>query len=453
MANEPKLRKKNIEDYEDRVTILEGGTPEPHSNTMTKPELEDLGDRITVLEGGTPGEHSNPMRFEFFTSVEDRVEELEDGDSFSVIFETHLAKEGPGKLTLKDNVTFPEKYWDTNNTEHVLKDINSMTLKLDGHKLTYLRYVDSDRFWFSLPSDELAEIVSKYGTSFEGCPVEILAPAGIFELNGAKSKAVNMNEAYGVEHKPLWLVVPAEQTNYTLTYDYNGAKDPDGASISEGDSYPEGTGVELTLDPTHSGWIIPDGKEFAGWTTVKGADYTKVTHIVLDSDITVYALWIDAEPTLTNITPRETLNGVWVKPTVTINTSDPIVSDIYSRIGSSPSAAFYYDQETLGPITLSGGSDDAYILNLHISDSAAQMNISYTRHHGESSSVSGGRQNVYYISGYAQDEQGHTIDLSTITRPVYIPLLFEAPQYVDELVPSEDCADFACMFLFKETNE
>lgn len=453
MANEPTLRKSDIEDLEDRVTILEGGTPEPHSNTMTKPELEELDDRITVLEGGTPGTHTNPMRFEFFTSIEERVENIED-NTFDVVFETHLESEGPGHLKLKDNVDFPEEYWtDGSGDSFELKDIENLTLKLDGHQLSRVAYVVSFGFYFSLPSDELAEIISKYGTSFEGCPVEIKAPEGIFELNGAKSKAINLNELYAVEHKPLWLVIPAGPTNYTLTYDYNGAKDPTGASISEGDSYPAGTDVELTLDPSQSGWVIPDGKEFAGWTTVKGADYTKVTHIVLNSNITVYAFWTDAEPNLVNISVDEEVEGVWIKPEVEIDVNDPYNQQIYEKldneehlnslvVGKSSAS-----QTTIGSTRIELGCTD-YSLQTEYTDNGHSITITYSRNETATTLIPNDK---YKLSGTAYVD-GKSIDLGTITRPIYLPITSKDTMSFTDSVESDNSAAFVCKFFFREDN-
>jgi hypothetical protein len=90
MANEPKLRKKNIEDYEDRVTVLEGGTPESHSGTITKKEIENLEDRVTTLEGGTVRPHHNTMRIEEVIGLGGRIEDLEDAPTkFTITYDVN----------------------------------------------------------------------------------------------------------------------------------------------------------------------------------------------------------------------------------------------------------------------------------------------------------------------------------------------------------------------------
>lgn len=209
MANEPALKIDDIFDIDDYLNELEGKDPEVHSGTLRKEDLDDINDRAVELvpeyQPTTTGiSLKNLIDIKSNTIDKDNIQ-----DSFSVIFETHLENNGPGVLTLKDAVTFPEKYWDNANTAHKLKDVDSMTLKLDGNRLTNLSYVDNLGFTFNV-SGGLEVLVSKYGVTLVGCPVEIIAPEGVFELNGSKSKAINITEVYGTENKPLWLVVPAE---------------------------------------------------------------------------------------------------------------------------------------------------------------------------------------------------------------------------------------------------
>ena len=82
----------------------------------------------------------------------------------------------------------------------------------------------------------------------------------------------------------------------TLTLDYNGGKSQEG---------PEGVGsVEVELDKgtvytltdpaADPDFVIPDGKNFDGWSTVKDDTETKIegTSVTVNENMTLYILWV-----------------------------------------------------------------------------------------------------------------------------------------------------------------
>ena len=82
----------------------------------------------------------------------------------------------------------------------------------------------------------------------------------------------------------------------TLTLDYNGGKSQEG---------PEGVGsVEVELDKgtvytltdpaADPDFVIPDGKNFDGWSTVKDDAETKVegASVTVNENMTLYILWV-----------------------------------------------------------------------------------------------------------------------------------------------------------------
>lgn len=71
-----RLSVENLIDDENRVTVLEGDTPEEHSGTLTYNELTELDDRITVLEGETPEEKE--LRINDLLYFDDRITALEE---------------------------------------------------------------------------------------------------------------------------------------------------------------------------------------------------------------------------------------------------------------------------------------------------------------------------------------------------------------------------------------
>ena len=91
-------------------------------------------------------------------------------------------------------------------------------------------------------------------------------------------------------------VPPAPVEKVTLTLDYNGGKSQEG---------PEGVGsVEVELDKgtvyiltdpaADPDFVIPDGKNFDGWSTVKDDAETKVegTSVTVNENMTLYILWV-----------------------------------------------------------------------------------------------------------------------------------------------------------------
>ena len=97
-----RLSVNNLIDTENRVTVLEGETPEEHSGTLKKTELVDLGDRITVLEGNEPEERE--LRIGELLYYDDRVTALEGGTTTTFTI-TYDLNEGTGSI---DPVTVGE---------------------------------------------------------------------------------------------------------------------------------------------------------------------------------------------------------------------------------------------------------------------------------------------------------------------------------------------------------
>jgi len=85
MNNEERLDVPSIIEMEDRVTVLEGGTPEERPSTIYKKELDDLNDRINVLEGKEPEGPKNPMRLAELKAFDERIDTLEEEESDSVV--------------------------------------------------------------------------------------------------------------------------------------------------------------------------------------------------------------------------------------------------------------------------------------------------------------------------------------------------------------------------------
>lgn len=410
MANEPTLRKTDIEELEDRVTILEGGTPEPHSNTMTKPELEDLEDRITVLEGGTPGEHSNPMRFEFFTSVEDRVEELEEEDPTKAI------------LVVDFNGGKGAYYEDHEYVERFEKTYDKGTL------ITLLSIFDCT---FN-PPQGYSNLI---GFTYVKDDSTTMVPTSI---------TLDKNTTIYALWKPSVL--------YTLTYNYNGATDEDGHT-SERFEYESGTVVDLIGDPTKSSWVLPEGKVFGHWSSAPNYDYGELTEITMNEDKTVYATWVDKEPNLIPITVDDELEGFWIKPRVELDPTDPLVSQAYTYISDKGPMGTEF---ILSSCASGGGTTAARIIFDSDSDSYthqtifndAAINILYKRVETDAS-ISG--NDIYELNGIAEID-GTEIDLSTITRPIYISIsnFFTDPITLLDSGTPASCDALSCKFFFKE---
>lgn len=402
MANEPTLRKTDIEELEDRVTILEGGTPEPHSNTMTKPELEDLEDRITVLEGGTPGTHTNPMRFEFFTSTEERVEELEEQHGDRTV--TYDVNGGTGSI---DPVTV------VSGTEITLNDGSTITPPTNKE---FIGWCEA-----TTPTEQKPLLTGKYTVT----------------------KNVTLYAIYRV-------------LKVTLTYDYNGATDPTHETSSTSE-YSYGTEATLILDPTESGWVIPSSKEFGGWTTVCDDATTLVTSVILTEDTTVYALWIEHQIDLINIEVDEELLGVWLKHYVEIDTSDSYVQSMYEQLETETflQSAVYSSTCSGEPIPCGSSvihkNNSNYKLHTEIEgvDLQDKHNIYYTRVlHDTVNNIDG-----YELSGTIYVD-GTLVDLSTISDSVYLDLsYFEDPVTFSDSSSPDESAALVCKFFFKEVDE
>lgn len=88
---------------------------------MTKKELEDLEDDVTILEGGTPRPHHNTLRIDELRVLQDRVEELVDGgDGFDITLTYSLAegyesRQLYGLIIANDNVELVEDKWEFDN--------------------------------------------------------------------------------------------------------------------------------------------------------------------------------------------------------------------------------------------------------------------------------------------------------------------------------------------------
>lgn len=78
MEEEKRLDVEEIINIEKRVDVLEGQPETPLVCPIFKTDLDYLNDRITVLEGGTPPEVKNPMQLKELGDFEERVEELEE---------------------------------------------------------------------------------------------------------------------------------------------------------------------------------------------------------------------------------------------------------------------------------------------------------------------------------------------------------------------------------------
>lgn len=407
MANEPTLRKIDIEDLEDRVTILEGGTPEPHSNTMTKPELEDLGDRITVLEGGTPGTRHNPMRFDFLTTAEERVEELEEEEPDKAILVVDL-NGGIGSIYDSDFVERWEGEFDKGTSINLYQIVRS--------DLNFPEGALNLNCWTTIKDDLSSKIDN----------------ADDFTL----TENTTVYAYYDWEYK------------HTITLDYNGATDTYGKSIKT-ELCADGT-VYALPDPTTSGWTIPEGKEFGFWSDETLDPYHEFTSVTIDSDCTFYIIWKDPEPELVNISPQEEFNGFWIKPTINIDPTDPDVATVYDKLQEDPDntvkASFYFEGNDNNGITV-GNNSDTYSIRFQIIDSVNTIDVEYTRVEVASSI---GLYDVYQLTGNTCHLPDGSIDLSTVTSPIYIPITYVGLVYVDESQSPNQAAPFACMFLFKE---
>ena len=78
MEEEKRLDIDEIKDLELRVDTLEEQPLSPLICPIYKKDLDDLNDRITILEGGTPSTVKNPMNLNELNGFEGRVEELEE---------------------------------------------------------------------------------------------------------------------------------------------------------------------------------------------------------------------------------------------------------------------------------------------------------------------------------------------------------------------------------------
>lgn len=369
MANEPTLRKTDIEELEDRVTILEGGTPEPHSNTMTKPELEDLEDRITVLEGGTPGEHSNPMRFEFFTSTEERVEELEEQQDDRTV--TYDVNGGTGSI---DPVTVDS------GTEITLNDGSTITPPTNKE---FIGWCEA-----TTPTEQKPLLTGKYTVT----------------------KNVTLYAIY-------------ELLKVTLTYDYNGGADNEGHTSSSSE-YEIGTIVQLGIDPVCSDWTVPEGKEFGYWSLTSGDDSpSPVTTVTMNADTTVYIIWKDIAP---EFEPYESLNSVastfYLMPSVELNPEDSHVQEVYHYIldeNYSDDGKIYVNgvSQEIGAYDASSNSTDIITINISIDPNSTDMLLAKYEKEKET--------NVFNLTGtytpLSEESESLTpIDLSEITEPIAI---------------------------------
>lgn len=202
-GNKPILRKSNIEDYEDRVTVLEGGTPESHSGTITKKEIENLEDRVTTLEGGIVRPHHNTMRIRELTNLEGRITDLEDTPATTLSIDFNITdsidlfgkvvsdlqssvaesdNEITGTLKYITNYTgFSSKveeqsgnylvlHVDTNSKDDVYVEVvngYSGPVKLDSDKIIVLRIADKDTQSIKVTTGNLVEDYDISGLTIE----------------------------------------------------------------------------------------------------------------------------------------------------------------------------------------------------------------------------------------------------------------------------------------------
>ena len=84
MEENKRLDVEEIQDLEKRVDVLEGEPETPLVCPLYKTDLDELNDRITILEGDTPTD--TPLTVAVLNGFEGRVEELEGGGSTDVTY-------------------------------------------------------------------------------------------------------------------------------------------------------------------------------------------------------------------------------------------------------------------------------------------------------------------------------------------------------------------------------